>query len=71
VNKLIEYLLDIDAISIGPRRVEDTQNNGKTKDENTTYIRDDDDNTDTAKSIRDLGYHLMQMQKTEQFDSDQ
>jgi transcription initiation factor IIE alpha subunit len=66
VNKIIENLLDIDVVGIGARRVEDLQNKDKTKDENTYYIRDD---TDTGKAIRDLWYHLMQVQKTEQFDS--
>jgi transcription initiation factor IIE alpha subunit len=66
VNKIIENLLDIDAVGIGARRVEHLENKDKTKDENTYYIRDD---TDTGKSIRDLWYHLMQVQKTEQFDS--
>src|SRR5919109_3094588 len=60
VNKIIENLLDIDVVGIGARRVEDLQNKDKTKDENTYYIRDD---TDTGKAIRDLWYHLMQVQK--------
>jgi transcription initiation factor IIE alpha subunit len=60
VNKIIDNLLDIDVIGIGARRVEDLQNKDKTKDENTYYIRDD---TDTGKAIRDLWYHLMQVQK--------
>jgi hypothetical protein len=59
VNKIIENLLDIDAAGIGARRVADPNNKDKSKDENTYYIRDD---TDTAKSIRDLWYHLMQVQ---------
>ena len=63
VNKIIENLLDIEAVGIGAKRVEDPQNKDKTKEENTYYIRDD---TDTGKSIRDLWYHLMQAQ-TEQF----
>jgi hypothetical protein len=61
VNKIIENLLDIDAVGIGARRVQDLDNKDKSKDENTYYIRDD---TDTAKSIRDLWYHLMQVQKS-------
>ena len=60
VNKIIENLLDIDAVGIGARRVvQDLDNKDKDKDENTYYIRDD---TDTGKSIRDLWYHLMQVQ---------
>src|SRR5919197_1368300 len=60
VNKIIENLLDIDAVGIGARRVvQDLDNKDKGKDENTYYIRDD---TDTGKSIRDLWYHLMQVQ---------
>jgi hypothetical protein len=64
VTKIVENLLDIDAVGIGARRVEYVENKDKTKDENTYYIRDD---TDTGKSIRDLWYHLLQVQK-EQFD---
>ena len=59
VNKIIEELLDIDMIGIGARRAEDPYNMAKIKDENTYYIRDD---TDTGKSIRDLWYHLLQVQ---------
>jgi hypothetical protein len=59
VSKIIENLLDIDAAGIGARRVADPNNKDKSKDENTYYIRDD---TDTGKSIRDLWYHLMQVQ---------
>jgi hypothetical protein len=66
INKIMEYLLDIGAVGIGARRVKDLQIKDKAKDENTYYIRDD---TDTGKSIRDLWYHLMQVQKSEQFDS--
>ena len=62
VNKIIENLLDIDAVGIGARRVEDLQNKDKTKDENTYYIRDD---TDTGKSIRDLWYHLKRVLEAE------
>ena len=65
VTKIIENLLDIDAVGIGARRVEHLENKDKTKDENTYYIRND---TDTGKSIRDLWYHLTQVQ-TDQFDS--
>jgi hypothetical protein len=64
INKIIDNLLDIDAIGIGARRIEDINNNDnskdKYKDENTYYIRDD---TDTGKSIRDLWYHLMQVKQ--------
>jgi transcription initiation factor IIE alpha subunit len=66
VNKIIENLLDIEAVGIGARRVEQLENKDKTKDENTYYIRDD---TDTGKSIRDLWYHLKRVLETEQFDS--
>ena len=66
VNKIIENLLDIDVVGIGARRVEDLENKDKTKEENTYYIRDD---TDTGKAIRDLWYHLMQVQNSELFDS--
>ena len=59
VNKIIENLLDIDVVGIGARRVEDLQNKDKSREENTYYIRDD---TDTGKAIRDLWYHLMQVQ---------
>ena len=38
---------------------EDLNNKDKSGYENTYYIRDD---TDTGKSIRDLWYHLMQVQ---------
>jgi hypothetical protein len=38
---------------------EDLNNKGKSREENTYYIRDD---TDTGKAIRDLWYHLMQVQ---------
>jgi hypothetical protein len=63
VNEIIENLLDIGAVGIGARKVEHLENKEKTKDENTYYVRED---TDTGKSIRDLRYHLMQVQ-TEQF----
>ena len=64
VNNIIERVLDIDVVGIGARKV---GNKDKAKDENTYYIRDD---TDTGKSIRDLWYHLMQVQKSEEeFDS--
>jgi hypothetical protein len=61
INKIIEYLLDVDAVGIGARKVveEDLNNKGKSREENTYYIRDD---TDTGKAIRDLWYHLMQVQ---------
>lgn len=59
INKIIGNLLDIDAVGIGARRVQDPDNRDKSKDENTYYIRDD---TDTGKSIKDLWYHLMQVQ---------
>jgi hypothetical protein len=59
VSKIIDELLDIDVIGIGARRVTDPGNIAKIKDENTFYIRDD---TDTGKSIKDLWYHLMQVQ---------
>jgi transcription initiation factor IIE alpha subunit len=60
VNKIIEELLDIDVVGIGARRVvQDLDNKDRVKDENTYYIRDD---TDTGKAIRDLWYHLMQVQ---------
>ena len=61
INKTIEYLLDIDAVGIGARKggQEDRENRGKRREENTYYIRED---TDTGKSIRDLWYHLMQVQ---------
>jgi hypothetical protein len=55
LNKIIDNLLDIDAIGVGARRIK----NMKSKDEDTYYIRDD---SDTGKSIRDLWYHLMQVQ---------
>jgi transcription initiation factor IIE alpha subunit len=54
INKIIDELLDIDAAGIGAKRVQ-----RKSRDENTYYIRND---TDTGKSIRDLWYHLMQVQ---------
>jgi hypothetical protein len=57
--KVIDFLLSKEAAGIGARRVADPNNKDKSKDENTYYIRDD---TDTAKSIRDLWYHLMQVQ---------
>jgi transcription initiation factor IIE alpha subunit len=63
INKIIENLIDIDAVGIGARRVDHLENKDKTKEENTYYIRDD---TDTGKSIRDLWYHLIQVQ-TEHF----
>jgi hypothetical protein len=66
INKIMEYLLDIGAVGIGARRVKDLQIKDKAKDDNTYHIGDD---TDTGKSIRDLWYHLMQVQKSEQFDS--
>jgi hypothetical protein len=59
INKIIGNLLDIDVVGIGARRVQDPSNSDKSKDENTCYIRDD---TDTGKSIKDLWYHLMQVQ---------
>ncbi|AIF83226.1 hypothetical protein NTE_01153 [Candidatus Nitrososphaera evergladensis SR1] len=59
INKIIGNLLDIDAVGIGARRVDGLGNEDKSKDENTYYIRDD---TDTGKSIKDLWYHLMQVQ---------
>ena len=65
VTKIIENLLDIDAVGIGARRVENLEYKDKTKDENTYYIRND---TDTGKSMRDLWYHLTQVQ-TDLFDS--
>ena len=63
INKIIEDLLDIDVVGIGARRVaQDLAIKGKgKKDKNTYYIRND---TDTGKSIRDLWYHLMQVQKS-------
>jgi hypothetical protein len=66
INKIMEYLLDIGAVGIGARGVKDLQIKDKAKDENTYYIRDD---TDTGKAIRDLWYHLMQVQKSEQYAS--
>ena len=66
VNKIIENLLDIDVVGIGARRVEDLENKDKTKEENTYYIRDDND---TGKAIRDLWYHLKRVLETEEFDS--
>jgi hypothetical protein len=59
INKIIDNLLDIDAAGIGAKRVRDRYNEEKSRDENTCYIRND---TDTGKSIRDLWYHLMQVQ---------
>lgn len=59
LNEIIENLLDIDAIGVGARRIENTNSKEEYKDENTYYIRDD---SDTGKSIRDLWYHLMQVQ---------
>ena len=61
VNKIIENLLDIDAAGVGARKVvqADLDSKDKSREENTYYIRDD---TDTGKSIRDLWYHLMQVQ---------
>ena len=59
INKIIDNLLDIDAAGIGAKRVRDRYNEDKSRDENTCYIRND---TDTGKSIRDLWYHLMQVQ---------
>jgi hypothetical protein len=61
VEKIIDNLLDIDAAGIGARKVvQDLNNREKSREEvNTYYIRDD---TDTGKSIRDLWYHLMQVQ---------
>lgn len=58
VKKIIENLLDIDAVGIGARRVEHLENKDKTKEKNTYYIID---NTYTGKSISDLWYHLMQV----------
>jgi hypothetical protein len=66
VNKIIDNLLDIDVVGIGARRVEHLQNQDKTKEENTYYIKED---SDTGKSIRDLWYHLKRVLETEQFDS--
>jgi hypothetical protein len=63
INGMIENLLDIGAVGIDARKVQHQENKEKTKDENTYYLRED---TDTGKSIRDLWYHLMQVQ-TEQF----
>ena len=59
INKIIDDLIDIDAVGIGAKRIQGLDNKGKGRDENTYYIRDD---TDTGKSIRDLWYHLMQVQ---------
>jgi hypothetical protein len=61
VNKIVDNLLDIDAAGIGARKVLQADlNKGRSREEaNTYYIRDD---TDTGKSIRDLWYHLMQVQ---------
>jgi hypothetical protein len=60
INKIIENLLDIDAVGIGARKaVQDLDNKDKRREEDTYYIRND---TDTGKSIRDLWYHLMQVQ---------
>lgn len=56
INKIIDDLLDIDAAGIGAKRVQDQD---KRREENTYYIRND---TDTGKSLRDLWYHLMQVQ---------
>jgi hypothetical protein len=61
VNKIIENLLDIDAVGVGARKVQDVGNKDKSREENTYYLRTD---TDTGKSIRDLWYHLMQVQKS-------
>jgi hypothetical protein len=59
IDKIMSNLLDIDAAGIGAKKVGEIGNKGKSQDENTYYIRDD---TDTGKSIRDLWYHLMQVQ---------
>jgi hypothetical protein len=66
IKKTMEYLLDIGAVGFGARRTKGLQIKDKNKDENTYYIRED---TDTGKSIRDLWYHLMQVQRSEHFDS--
>jgi hypothetical protein len=58
VNRIIDSLLDIDAVGISAKRTA-LDNTDKGKDEDTYYVRDD---TDTGKSIRDLWYHLMQVQ---------
>jgi len=58
VNEIIENLLDIGAVGVGARKVEQ-EHKEKTKDENTYYISED---TDTGKAICDLWYHLMQVQ---------
>jgi len=60
INRIIDNLLDIDAAGIGARRAQDPNSKDKKNQEaNTYYIRND---TDTGKSIRDLWYHLMQIQ---------
>jgi hypothetical protein len=59
LSKIIDNLLDIEAIGVGARRIENiSSNKDKYKDENTYYVRDD---TDTGKSLRDLWYHLLQV----------
>ena len=58
VNKIIDNLLDIDRAGIRAKRVQNLDKD-KGRDENTCYIRND---TDTGNSIRDLWYHLMQVQ---------
>jgi hypothetical protein len=60
INKIMGNLLDIDAAGVGAKKVtEEGGNKDKSQDQNTYYIRED---TDTGKSLRDLWYHLMQVQ---------
>lgn len=60
INRILGNLLDIDAAGIGARQIQASDSKNKNNQEaDTYYIRDD---TDTGKSIRDLWYHLMQVQ---------
>ena len=60
INKIMGDLLDIDAARGGAKKVtEERRKKDKSQDQNTYYIRED---TDTGKSLRDLWYHLMQVQ---------
>ena len=65
INKIMGDLLDIDAAGVGAKKVTEEEGSNKNKDkdknqdQNTYYIRED---TDTGKSLRDLWYHLMQVQ---------
>lgn len=59
INRTIDDLLDIDAAGVGAKKIQDPGSATEGKEVNTYFIRND---TDTGRSIRDLWYHLMQVQ---------